>query len=221
MENNINTKIISYIAIAIIASIFIYIAYLLVRNNNMLNVGLKDKNIDTNISLDNDISNEVIAQKEIVYEYEEIASYSSTLIDGEKNRVFNIQKACETLNGVIVKQSQEFSFNDTIGPMGEENGYLKATGFDSNGKNIQISAGGMCQVSSTLYNVLLISGVEITERHQHSKRVYYVPIDKDATVYYGSLDLKFINTLDSDVIIYASTDGYTVNISMQKIKQSN
>lgn len=221
MENNINTKIISYIAIAIIASIFIYIAYLLVRNNNMLNVGLKDKNIDTNISLDNDISNEVIAQKEIVYEYEEIASYSSTLIDGEKNRVFNIQKACETLNGVIVKQNQEFSFNDTIGPMGEENGYLKATGFDSNGKNIQISAGGMCQVSSTLYNVLLISGVEITERHQHSKRVYYVPIDKDATVYYGSLDLKFINTLDSDVIIYASTDGYTVNISMQKIKQSN
>ena len=212
MENNINTKIISYIAIAIIASIFIYIAYLLVRNNNMLNVGLKDKNIDTNISLDNDISNEVIAQKEIVYEYEEIASYSSTLIDGEKNRVFNIQKACETLNGVIVKQNQEFSFNDTIGPMGEENGYLKATGFDSNGKNIQISAGGMCQVSST---------VEITERHQHSKRVYYVPIDKDATVYYGSLDLKFINTLDSDVIIYASTDGYTVNISMQKIKQSN
>lgn len=187
----------------------------------MLNVGLKDKNIDTNISLNSNVPKEVIAQKEIVYEYEEIANYSSTLLDGEKNRVFNIQKACDTLNGVVIKQGQEFSFNNTIGPMGEENGYLKATGFDSNGKNIQISAGGMCQVSSTLYNVLLISGVEITERHPHSKRVYYVPIDKDATVYYGSLDLKFINTLDADVIIYANTDGYTVNISMQKIKQSN
>ena len=187
----------------------------------MLNVGLKDKNIDTNISLNSNVPKEVIAQKEIVYEYEEIANYSSTLLDGEKNRVFNIQKACDTLNGVVIKQGQEFSFNNTIGPMGEENGYLKATGFDSNGKNIQISAGGMCQVSSTLYNVLLIYGVEITERHPHSKRVYYVPIDKDATVYYGSLDLKFINTLDADVIIYANTDGYTVNISMQKIKQSN
>ena len=135
----------------------------------MLNVGLKDKNIDTNISLNSNVPKEVIAQKEIVYEYEEIANYSSTLLDGEKNRVFNIQKACDTLNGVVIKQGQEFSFNNTIGPMGEENGYLKATGFDSNGKNIQISAGGMCQVSSTLYNVLLISGVEIIPKGIASK----------------------------------------------------
>lgn len=223
MENNLHTSITSSFAIVIIIVICAYVSYLLVRNNNILNLGLKDKTIDTNINVSkqDNLEENIVAQKEIVYEYEEIASYSSTLLDNEKNRIYNIQKACETLNETVVSVGQEFSFNDTIGPMGEENGYLKATGFDSNGKNIQISAGGMCQVSSTLYNVLLISGVEITERHPHSKRVYYVPIDKDATVFYGSLDLKFVNNLDSDVIIYANTDGYTVNVSMQKIKQSN
>ena len=105
--------------------------------------------------------------------------------------------------------------------MGEENGFLKATGFDSEGKLIQVSAGGMCQVSSTLYNVALLANLEITERHPHSRRVYYVPADKDATVYYGSLDLRFVNNTGEKIKITAANDNYSVTIKMYKLKQSN
>ena len=79
----------------------------------------------------------------------------------------------------------------------------------------------MCQVSSTLYNVALIANLEITERHPHSRRVYYVPVDKDATIYYPSLDLKFINNTGYDLKISAQNDNYSVTIKMYKIEQSN
>lgn len=105
--------------------------------------------------------------------------------------------------------------------MGEENGYKLAKGFDDDGKLIDIPGGGMCQVSSTLYNVALIANLEITERHPHSRRVYYVPVDKDATIYYPSLDLKFINNTGYDLKISAQNDNYSVTIKMYKIEQSN
>ena len=79
----------------------------------------------------------------------------------------------------------------------------------------------MCQISSTLYNVALLANLEITERHAHSRRVNYVPADKDATIYYGSLDLKFINNTDSDIKITAENDNYSVTIKMFKKEQSN
>ena len=166
-------------------------------------------------------NNNVLAKKEIVYVDKEIASYTSTLYDNQESRVYNITKACSILNGTIIKPGEEFSFNNTIGPMGEENGFKKATGFDSDGKLIQISGGGMCQISSTLYNVALLANLEITERHAHSRRVNYVPADKDATIYYGSLDLKFINNTDSDIKITAENDNYSVTIKMFKKEQSN
>ena len=135
--------------------------------------------------------------------------------------MFNIRKAVDILNGTVLHSGEEFSFNNTIGPMGEENGYKKANGFDSNGRIIQIAGAGMCQISSTVYNAALLANLEITERHPHSRRVYYVPQDRDATVYYPDLDLKFINNTPNDIKIYASTDNYTVNIVFKKIEQSN
>lgn len=225
VEENNNSNYISVIAIIIILLIILYISYLIYKNNKMLNNNtIEDKNITTNINdkqLSNDVDNNVIAQKELVFTEKEIASYSSTLYDNQESRVFNISKACSSLNGKVIKPGEEFSFNNTIGPMGEENGFKKATGFDSNGKLIQISGGGMCQVSSTLYNVALLSNLEITERHAHSRRVSYVPIDKDATIYYPTLDLKFINNTPNDLKITAENDNYSVTIRMYKIEQSN
>ena len=116
---------------------------------------------------------------------------------------------------------EEFSFNNTIGPMDEASGFKIATGFDSDGNLINVSGGGMCQVSSTLYNVALLANLEITERHAHSRRVNYVPAGKDATVYYPTLDLKFVNNSGSDIKITSECDGYTVTIRMYKIEQSN
>lgn len=220
MKSKDGSDILTFLCTIVIIGVLIYIIYLFIGSNNKLNIN-EVKDIKTDFNQNINKSNKVNVEKEIIYEEIEIASFTSTLYDNEENRVFNITKACQSLNGVVIEPGQEFSFNDTIGPMGEENGYLKATGFDSQGKLIQVSAGGMCQVSSTLYNVALLANLEITERHPHSRRVYYVPADKDATVYYGSLDLKFINNTDEKIKITAENDSYSVTIKMYKLKQSN
>lgn len=226
-KNNYNEKksdnIISIVAVLIILGILIYLIYLFFNSNNILNSNELHNNISQTEYENNDINNSSSTpiEKEIVYHDVEIANYTSTLYDSKENRIFNINKACEILNNTIIKSGQEFSFNNTIGPMGEENGFKLADGFDSNGKIIQIPAGGICQVSSTLYNVALLANLEITERHPHSRRVSYVPAGKDATVYYPNLDLKFINNTPNDLKISASTDNYSVTIKLYKIEQSN
>ena len=147
----------------------------------------------------------------------EISSYSTSIYDNDKNRMFNLELACSKLNGYVIKAGAEFSFNKALGSMDGSAGYKKATGFDSNGNNIKVYAGGMCQLSSTTYNTALIAKLKITERHAHSKRVSYVPKGKDATIYYGSLDLKFVNNTQNDIKIKSDTDGSKVTVSMYKI----
>lgn len=148
------------------------------------------------------------------YELYEIASYSTQIYDNDKNRIHNITKACNTLNGTIVASGTEFSFNNTLGKMDKEDGYKKALGFDSNGNKIKMYGGGICQISSTLYNAVLIANLEVTERHAHSRRVNYVPKNKDATIYYGVADFKFINNTENYIVINALTDGTTVTVEL-------
>ena len=224
MEKKSSDKILSLISIIVLISLIGYIIYLFFKSNINLNSNKIDINKDiSNIANTEINTNNESAQieKEIIYKDIEIASFTSTLYDNEENRVYNISKACDILNDVTIPNGSEFSFNNTIGPMGEENGYKLAKGFDDDGKLIDIPGGGMCQVSSTLYNVALIANLEITERHPHSRRVYYVPVDKDATIYYPSLDLKFINNTGYDLKISAQNNNYSVTIKMYKIEQSN
>ena len=225
MEKRSSDNILSLISIIILISLIGYIIYLFFKSNinlnsNKINVNKDISNIANTENINTNTESAQI-EKEIIYKDVEIASFTSTLYDNEENRVYNISKACDILNGVTIPNGSEFSFNNTIGPMGEENGYKLAKGFDDEGKLIDIPGGGMCQVSSTLYNVALIANLEITERHPHSRRVYYVPVDKDATVYYPSLDLKFINNTGYDLKISAQNDNYSVTIKMYKIEQSN
>lgn len=222
MENKKTDNIISIFAILIILGILAYIFYNILKSNTLFNSNELMNNISENISDPVELSKEVTPiEKEIVYTETEIASFTTTLYDNDENRIFNITKACEILNNTEIKTGEEFSFNSTIGPMGIGNGYKLAKGFDSNGKLIDVPAGGMCQVSSTLYNVALIANLEITERHAHSRRVAYVPVDKDATIYYPDLDLKFINNTQNDLKITAQNDNYTVTIKLYKKEQSN
>ena len=213
-----NDNIISIVAIIVILLIALYIVYAIFNSNKELNLN----KLADSISNNTDISNQSAKiEKEIEYKETELSSYTTTLYDNKENRMFNINKACEILNDTTIEKGEEFSFNTTIGPMGVENGFKLATGFDANGKLIDIPAGGMCQVSSTLYNVALLANLEITERHPHSRRVSYVPLDKDATIFYPDLDLKFINNTPNDIKIKAYTDNYNVTIKLYKIEQSN
>lgn len=101
----------------------------------------------------------------------ELGSFSTTIYDTNKNRVNNIKIACDALNGYVLAPGQTFSFNELIGPYTKQKGYAEATGLDSKGNRIPMVGGGVCQVSSTLYNLAMELNFTITERHEHSNEV--------------------------------------------------
>ncbi len=189
-----------------------------VRNGvNDVNNGINNMTNNVDNRVNNNVGNEAAKATEIVKEEVEISAFTSTIYDKDEGRIFNISLANTKLNDTIVKQGEEFSFIGTVGTMGEAEGYKKTLGFDSNGNKIQIAGGGLCQLSSTLYNAALDAGLEITERHAHSRRVYYVPKDRDATVCYPSLDFKFINNTDGDIKIKVTNDANYVTVNLYKI----
>ncbi|MBQ4611034.1 MAG: VanW family protein [Clostridia bacterium] len=127
------------------------------------------------------------------------------------NRVGNIQKATTLLNGCKVEVGEEFNFNGFIGPRTESGGWPLAPGI-VNGNTYEMQAGGgICQVSTTLYNALLCSGseIEITERYHHSWPSSYADIGLDSTVT-GSVDsgksLNFVNNTGAPLYIFAYCD---------------
>ena len=118
----------------------------------------------------------------------------------------------------LLKNGETFSFCNTVGKATPDRGYKKADVFDSNGNVIKGYGGGNCQISSTLYNaVLKLDKLEVVERHEHSKKVYYVPEGKDAAVAYGSVDFKFKNDYDNDIKIYCSASKYNIDVRIVKL----
>ena len=202
------------IIVCIILIIFLIFTAIYFFSSNSL------RDNDTNLKAQNEdlMLYEEVPTEEIIksstMEEKVISTYTTNIYDNDKNRVFNIKLACNSLDGTVVPPNEEFSFNNTLGNMGKNEGYKKAIGFDSNGNNIKVYGGGICQLSSTLYNAVLIAKLKVTQRHAHSKRVYYVPKNKDATVFSGGPDFKFINTSNSYITISSKTDGHTVTVSL-------
>lgn len=108
----------------------------------------------------------------------ELSSFSTKIYTpNDEARQNNIRITCSKLNGTVVKSLETFSFCNTVGKATPEEGYQKADIFDKDGNVVKGYGGGNCQISSTLYNALLeISDIEIIERHNHSNKVYYVPL---------------------------------------------
>lgn len=145
-----------------------------------------------------------------------ISSFSTKVYTKTADRVKNLRIVCDKLTGTILEPGEEFSYNNTCGPYNKENGFGKATVF-VNGEEVQEYGGGVCQLSSTLYNAIKDVGCEILERHNHSKEVYYVPKNEDATVSYGALDFRFKNTNSYPIEIHAFSDTNEVTVSIYKI----
>lgn len=151
---------------------------------------------------------------------EQMASFSTKILTSDPLRQTNINITCNTLNDTIVKKGETFSFCNTVGKATAEKGYKEADIFDKDGNKKKGLGGGNCQISSTLYNAILaIPSINVTERHNHSKSVYYVPDGKDAAVAYGSYDFKFVNNSDNDIKIKCSSDGKTVDVIVLSIKE--
>jgi vancomycin resistance protein YoaR len=130
----------------------------------------------------------------------------STHIAGSKNRVSNIRLASAGVDGVVLLPGDTFSFNDVVGPRTSRAGYKEAPVI-IRGELDQGIGGGICQVSSTLYNAALLADMQIVRRSHHAFPVHYVPAGRDATVAWGSLDFRFKNRLDHPVAIDAKVVG--------------
>ena len=133
-------------------------------------------------------------------EYDEMAVYSTKYNSGSINRTYNLKRASDLINWVVVAPGETFSFNATVGPASKRQGFLLAEIF-VRGRKEQGYGGGICQVSSTLYNAADEAGLTIVERHSHSRRVGYVAKGRDATTSYGGYDFKFRNDNDFPVVI--------------------
>jgi vancomycin resistance protein YoaR len=111
----------------------------------------------------------------------------------DRNRGENIRIASEKIHNTLLGPGEVFSFNDVVGPRTAEAGYQVAHVYTA-GEVVDGIGGGICQVSSTLYNAVLYAGLETVERWNHVFTVEYVPLGQDATVSYGSVDFKFRNS---------------------------
>lgn len=148
----------------------------------------------------------------------ELYSFSTPIKSDDENRLTNIKITCSRINETVVKSNKEFSFCDVVGQPSSDDGYKPADAFGKDNKIIKAIGGGNCQVSTTIYNAALgVKGLKITERHEHDRDVAYIEDGKDATVAYDYLDLKFENTNDFDIKLYASANNDKVTVKIFKI----
>lgn len=135
-----------------------------------------------------------------------ISSHTTNFSSSNANRINNIELATKAINGTILMPGETFSFNEVVGERTRARGYKDAGVII--GDSIQSGlGGGICQVSSTLYNAILKTGIKSTERRNHTLLLSYVPMGLDATVDWGNIDYKFTNTLNYPIYI----EGYTQN----------
>lgn len=144
--------------------------------------------------------------------YKTIGTYTTNTTSNSKRNT-NVRLAAEALNGTIVGPGQEVSFNDTVGQRTEAKGYQGAAAYN-NGEVVQEIGGGVCQVSTTLYNAALKAGMKISMRRSHTFEPSYVTPGMDATVSWGGPDFRFINTSSSAIGIKASYSNQTVTVSI-------
>ena len=146
-----------------------------------------------------------------------LASYSTSYATSNANRSTNIALATKSVNNCVLMPGEVFSYNNTVGQRTASRGYKEA-GVYLNGEVTTGLGGGICQVSSTLYNAVLLSNLEIVERTNHTFKPSYVPAGQDATVSWGAPDFKFKNNRNYPIIIIASTSGKNIYFSIYGLK---
>ncbi|MFJ8064313.1 VanW family protein [Psychrobacillus sp. NPDC096426] len=147
-----------------------------------------------------------------------IASYTTYFNISDVDRNKNIELSAKAINNVVVGSGDIFSFNTMTGPRDTENGYQPAPEI-INKKLVMGIGGGVCQTSSTLFNVVDQLPVKYVERHHHSLDVGYVPKGRDATVSYGSLDFRFQNTSRAPFLVKAIYGNGLLTIEVRTSKK--
>lgn len=121
---------------------------------------------------------------------DQLSTYTTRYNAGNYNRSNNLELAAKAINGTILMPGETFSYNQTVGERTISAGY-KAAGAYAGGKVVQDVGGGICQISSTLYNAVLLANLEVTDRSNHCFETSYVAAGRDATVNWGTVDFQF------------------------------
>ena len=176
---------------------------------------LKDKKFDAKITATgSDVAPEISAAS-AKEKYKTISSFI-TNTTANQNRNTNVRLAAEAINGTVIKPGQEFSFNGTVGQRTEAKGYKGAAAYN-NGEVVQEIGGGVCQVSTTLYNAVFKAGLKISSRRSHTFEPSYVTPGRDATVSWDQPDFKFINNSSTAIGLRASYADQKVTVSVYGI----
>lgn len=149
-----------------------------------------------------------------------LSTCTTSYITSKVGRTTNLKLASKKINGYVLMPGETFSYNKVVGERTAEAGFQLA-GVYSGGQEVQGLGGGICQISSTLYNIVIKSNLEIIERENHSFLPGYLPAGQDATVVYGAIDFKFKNTRDYPVKIVSSVGGGYVTMKMYGIKEKD
>ncbi len=149
-----------------------------------------------------------------------ISEFSTKYDASNKNRSTNLAIAAEKINGKVLMPGEEFSFNKVVGKRTVEDGYRDAKIY-ADGGVVDGLAGGICQISSTLYNAVLLANLEIVERRNHSYTTSYVAAGRDATVVYGAIDFRFRNSRSYPIKIEASVKNGIAEFKMHGMPEEN
>lgn len=158
----------------------------------------------------NDIGTEAFPDK--------LGTFTTRYDERDRDRTTNLKLACQKLNNQVVLAGATFSYNKTLGERTIAAGYKNAAVYE-NGQVVDGIGGGICQISSTLYNAIVDANLETVERRNHQFVTSYVAAGKDATVVYGMTDFKFKNTRKYPVKIIATAQNGIATISIYGVKE--
>jgi len=145
---------------------------------------------------------------------EKISSYSTPEYVGTPNRQHNVIITTEYASNVILAPGEEYNFDKQIGPRTAARGYLTAPGIVGPGKLEDVFGGGICQVSTTLYNAVFFAGLKVTERRNHSIFISHYPQGRDATVSAGGPNLRWVNDTDHYILVKGASNGIKTTFTL-------
>ena len=130
------------------------------------------------------------------------------------NRRTNVRITTEYATNVFLAPGEEYDFDKRIGPRTPQRGYKLAPGIGENKKMVMVYGGGICQVSTTMFNAVFFAGLEVTERWNHSLYIDHYPLGRDATVTDSGKNLRFVNDTGHYIWITGTSDGVSTTITI-------
>lgn len=163
-----------------------------------------------------------ITQEELNKVKDVLGSATTNYSSSGWERATNVENGCSKISGTLLMPGEYFSVTAAVTPFTAENGYQPAPSYEEN-RVVDSYGGGICQVSTTLYNAVLKAELEVTSRSNHTMIVTYVDPSKDAAIAEGVMDLAFVNTTDAPIYIVGSAYGGVLNFTIygQETRPSN